>query len=128
MTLTEDEERLVRLYRQGPPQFQVNLVVLIEQAISMHNEAQVDEPPPPSESFGASENRFAAEEAREKLTKLAEELVDWLYDQNVSAREAIAVMGIAMPAIISTLETPQKELREVYGIMSRTLHGKGFDV
>lgn len=63
-------------------------------------------------------------------TKIAEELIDWLYEQKLSPREAIAVMGIAMPAILSTMVDPQTELKKVYGIMSLTLacHEKGIDI
>lgn len=62
------------------------------------------------------------------LNDIAGELIDWLYEQKLSPREAVAVLGIALPAILSTMQRPQEELREVYGIMSRSLHEKGIDV
>lgn len=62
--------------------------------------------------------------------QIAEELIDWLYEQKLSPREAVAVMGIAMPALLSTMVNPQDELKAVYGIMSLSLacHEKGIDI
>lgn len=40
MTLSEREEKLVRLFRQTAPRFQENLVKLIEQAITQNRQGQ----------------------------------------------------------------------------------------